>query len=131
VVKETVLRSVNESCVGSNPTARNTSPKESSYSLHPREPNQVGTDSETGTSASRGAYARGVDIQDGEGGRRDEGDHANLGNLEGLARENERGNGNCETLQEILHKTSHEVGHINTSRGGRLGLGRIRHLFGS
>ena len=90
--------------------------------LDPRESNQVGTDSETSTCASRSTHTGSIDIKNGEGGSRNEGDHSNLGNLEGLTGENERGNRNGETLQEILHEASHEVGHINAARRSGLGL---------
>lgn len=126
MVKETVLRSVGESRVGSIPTARIhflLGP------LHPGEPNQVGTDAETRTCASRCADAGRVDIQDGKRGRGNQGNHANLGDLERLARQHKRGNGDREALQEVLHESDNEVGHINTGRGGGLRL-RI-HLFSS
>ena len=45
----------------------------------------MGANTEAGTSAGRRADAGGIDIQDGERGQRNEGNHADLGELETLA----------------------------------------------
>ena len=45
----------------------------------------MSANTEAGTGARRRAYAGGIDIEDGEGGERNEGDHADLRELEALA----------------------------------------------
>jgi hypothetical protein len=45
----------------------------------------VGANTETGTRTRRGTYRGGIDIEDCEGGERNEGDHADLGELEAIA----------------------------------------------
>ena len=45
----------------------------------------MGANTEAGTRAGRRAYAGGVDVQDGERGEGDQGDHADLRQLEALA----------------------------------------------
>jgi len=50
-----------------------------------REAYEVGANTEAGTRARRRAYAGGIDIEDGERGQRNEGNHADLGELEALA----------------------------------------------
>jgi len=98
----------------------------SSNNLHTQtaagEADQSSADTETSTRAGRGTHARGIDVQDGKGGRRDEGNHANLLGLHRLARENVRGNRHGETLQEVLDDARQQIAHIET-RGSGLGLG--------
>ena len=53
----------------------------------------MGTNTEAGTRARGRADAGGVDVQDGERGQRNEGNHADLGELEALAGEEVRRNG--------------------------------------
>jgi hypothetical protein len=89
--------------------------------LHAGESNKVGADTETGTGAGGRANRGGIDIKDGEGGGRNEGDHSNLSILERLAGENKGGDGDGESLQNVLHEASDNVSHIN-SRGGGLRL---------
>lgn len=45
----------------------------------------MGANTEAGTSASRRADAGGIDIEDGERGEGNEGNHTDLGQLEALA----------------------------------------------
>lgn len=53
----------------------------------------MGADTEAGTRARRRADRRGVDVQDGERGQGNEGNHADLGELEALAGEEVGRNG--------------------------------------
>jgi hypothetical protein len=50
-----------------------------------REANEVGTNTEAGTGARRRTYRWRIDIKDGEGSERNEGNHADLRELEALA----------------------------------------------
>lgn len=98
-----------------------------SSSLCLRESNEVGADTEASTRAGRSTDRGGLDIEDGERGQGDEGDHADLTVLERLAREDKRRDGDGETLQGILDATGHEVRNVERRGRRRLGLGL--HLF--
>lgn len=65
----------------------------------------MGANTEAGTRACRRADAGGIDIQDGERGQGNEGNHADLGQLEALAREQVGRNRYGETLKGILDRT--------------------------
>ena len=86
------------------------------------EADEVGADTEAGTRAGRGADGRRVDVEDGERGGGDEGDHGDLTPLHRLAGDDERGNRDGETLEKILHKAGDKSSNINARGGGRLRL---------
>lgn len=92
-----------------------------------RESNEVGADTEARTRARRGTDRGRLDVEDGERGKGDEGDHADLTVLERLPREDKRRDGDGETLQGILDATGDEVRNIERRGRRRLGLGL--HLF--
>jgi len=99
---------------------------ESSAAYLSGESNEPGADTEASTRASRAADGGGIDVEDGEGGSGSQGNHGDLIPTHRLARNDIGGDGDGETLQNILDQAGKKVAHINTS-GSRLGL-RI-HLF--
>ena len=78
----------------------------------------MGANTESGTRARGRADAGGVDIEDGERREGNEGNHADLRQLEALAGEEVSRNRDSQTLQTVLYGTRYEVADINTSRGG-------------
>jgi len=64
-----------------------------------REPNKASTNTKASARASRSTNTRGIDVEDGEGGKRSEGDHADLRQLENLAGDHVGNNSNCKTLK--------------------------------
>ena len=87
----------------------------------------MGADTEARTRTSRGTDRGRLDIEDGERGKGNEGDHADLTVLQRLPREDEGGDGNGETLKGILDATRDEVRNIERRGRRRLRLGL--HLF--
>jgi len=68
-----------------------------------REAYEVGANTEACTLARRRADAGGVDVQDSERGQGNEGNHADLGQLEALAGEEVGRNGYSQALKGVLH----------------------------
>jgi len=66
----------------------------------------VGANTEAGTGARRRADGGGIDIEDGERGQGNEGNHADLRQLEALAGEEVRRNRNSQTLKGVLDSAS-------------------------
>ena len=58
------------------------------------EANKASTNTKASASAGGGANAGGIDVEDREGGKRSEGDHADFRKLEDLARDHVGHNGN-------------------------------------
>ena len=86
----------------------------------------MGANTEAGTGARRRADRGGIDIEDGERGQGNEGNHADLGQLEALAGQEVGGNGHSEALKGVLDRAGRQVGKINSSiRGRRLVLGHF------
>ena len=77
--------------------------------LEARETNQVGAQTETGTGADGRTDAWGIDIQDSEHGEGSHGEHTDLLNLQLLAGDQERGDSDSETLQQVLDDASDQV----------------------
>ena len=75
------------------------------------EANEVGTETEAGTLASRQANAGGQEVQEGEGDRSDDGDSQDLLDVELLLRDDEGGQRNGQTLKEILDRARNELGN--------------------
>jgi len=92
-----------------------------------RESYKTRADAESSTRASRRTNARSIDVEDGEGGKRNKRDHANLRHAKSLAREHVRGDGNCKTLESILYNATNKVAHIKRRSGGF----RFRHFISS
>ena len=62
----------------------------------------MGANTEAGTRARRRADAGGIDIEDGERGQGNKGNHTDLGQLESLAGQQISRNGYGETLKGVL-----------------------------
>ncbi len=79
------------------------------YGCLPGEADQVGTDTEAGTLASRDADAGGEDIQHREDRRSRDRDRHDLIQRQALARDKHQGQCNRNTLNYILDQTSQQI----------------------
>lgn len=74
-------------------------------SLHLREADELGTDTEAGTLTGSEANGRGEEVEDGEDHGGEKGEGADLTEHELLLGDDDGGNGHGEALNEILHDT--------------------------
>lgn len=77
--------------------------------LHAGEANEVRAETEARALAGREADARGEEIKKGERDRRDNRDREDLLDIELLLRDDERREGDRETLEEVLDSACYEL----------------------
>ncbi len=83
-------------------------------SLELREPDQLGTQTETGTLTSSEADGGGEQVQESECDSGDDGNGQDLLHIQLLLGDDEGRQGNGETLEEVLDSACHELSNSET-----------------